>query len=158
MKMKKTRRKIGDVVKIRLDNNEICFGHVLKEPLVAFYDMKVEAESIVRIDDVVESPILFKVWVMNNAITSGRWEVIGNVELSESLSEPVTFFKQDRINKKVTLYDDSKDIPSTYQECLGLERASVWGANHIEDRLRDHYLGVENIWVKSLELEAQQDD
>lgn len=151
--MKKTRRKAGDIVKIRLEDNGICFAHILEEPLVAFYDRKIAADSEISLNEIVTLPVLFKVWVMNKAVTSGRWEVIGNVSPNEELLKPVKFFKQDRINKKISLYVNEEDIPATYKDCVGLERAAVWGAQHIEDRLRDHYLGVDNIWVESLKIE-----
>jgi hypothetical protein len=38
------------------------------------------------------------------------------------------------------------------EEVKGLERAAVWEADHIEDRLTDYIDGKENKWVKSLEL------
>lgn len=141
---------IGDIVKVDLGDGYYSFGRVLEEPLIAFYDKRVMETP--PIDEIISSPILFKIWVMNHAITSGRWEVIFNKSLDDNLKQPVHFFKQDPINKQVCLYVNSEEIPATKEECEGLERAAVWNPAHVEDRLRDHYLGIPNQWVESLRL------
>lgn len=148
--MKKFKRKVGDIVKIQIEDEDYCFGHLLEEPLIAFYDLKSDRDP--TIEDLVQLPILFKIWVMNHAITSGRWRIIGHHPLNSKLSESVKFFKQDPISKKIYLYENSKEVPSSYGQCEGLERAAVWSPEHVEDRLRDHYLGMTNKWVESLKL------
>lgn len=148
MAKKKIPLQVGDIVKIRLSDGEFCFGRVLNEPLMAFYDIK--SNSVPDIGVIISSPILFKIWVMNHAVTSGRWEVIGNKPLDSDLEEVPKFFKQDPINKKFCLYYDGKEIPATLKDCKGLERAAVWEPTHVEDRLRDYYDGVSNQWVESL--------
>lgn len=150
MRSKKLKRRIGDVVKIPLEDGSSCFGRVLDEPLVAFYDIKTDLQP--SIDEIVRLPVLFKVWVMNHAITSGRWEVIGHHDVDNALMEPVRFFKQDPITKEVCIYLNSEEIAATREQCKDLERAAVWNPEHIEDRLRDHYLGVPNKWVESLKM------
>jgi hypothetical protein len=145
---KRIRRRIGDVVKIPLGTGYYGFGRILKEPLVAFYDLRVQA--VPNIETIISARVLFKVWVMNHAVTSGRWEVIGNRPLEpDMIAEPV-FFKQDPINNKFFKYYKSTAVAATRQECLGLERAAVWEPEHVEDRLRDYYEGVPNKWVESL--------
>ena len=37
--------------------------------------------------------------------------------------------------------------PCNKEKASGLERASVWGENHIEDRIRDYYNNVPCIWL-----------
>ena len=150
MRNKKIERTVGDVIKIAFEDGNICFGRVLEEPLIAFYDLK--TDSVPEIDEVISLPILFKVWVMNHAITSGSWEVVGHKKLEASLTEPVQFFKQDPISKGVCLYVNSEEVPAAREQCEGLERAAVWNPEHVEDRLRDYYLGVPNQWVESLKL------
>tara|TARA_R110002073_G_scaffold34432_1_gene102173 strand:+ start:1043 stop:1498 length:456 start_codon:yes stop_codon:yes gene_type:complete len=147
---KKIERHVGDIVKVRLEDGDFCFGRILEEPLVAFYDLK--TVRISSVEEIVKRPILFKIWVMNHAINSGAWEVIGHHELEDDLKEPVRFFKQDPISKGVCLYINSEEVPATREQCEGLDRAAVWNPEHVEDRLRDHYLGVPNQWVESLKL------
>lgn len=150
MRNKKIERIVGDIVKIQLVDGDVCFGRVLEEPLVAFYDLKIN--HIPLYEEVAERPILFKIWVMNHSITNGAWEVIGHCELEDDLKEPVRFFKQDPISKEICIYLNTEEISSTREQCEGLDRAAVWNPEHVEDRLWDHYLGVPNKWVESLKL------
>lgn len=139
---------VGDVIKINLKNGLYCFGQVLNEPLMVFYE--IQSTTIPKIGDIVSSPVLFKICVMNYAVTSGRWEVIGNSPLDSKLMTEPKFFNQDAISKEFCIYFKDKEIPATREECEGLERAAVWDPSHVEDRLRDYYAGVPNQWVESL--------
>jgi hypothetical protein len=40
----------------------------------------------------------------------------------------------------------------TPEECVGLERAAVWDAEHVTARLRDHYSGRPNAYLESMQL------
>lgn len=96
---------------------------------------------------------MFTVWVTNDAVTSGRWPVIGNVSLSPELEVAPKFFKQDPISKTFSIYHQGQETSASLAECGNLERAAVWEPSHIEDRLRDHYLGIPNQWVESLKAQ-----
>ena len=64
---------------------------------------------------------------------------------------PIAFFIQDPINGEFSIYSDGgKIVPATPEEIVGLESASVWDPGHVEDRLRDYFLGVPNKWEVSL--------
>ena len=150
MKTKKVTPIIGDIVKITLEDGDACFSRVLEKPLFAFYDLKVK--QVPSKEDIIKSPIMFKIWVMDYAITTNIWKIIGNIPLEQKLVAPVTFFTQDIISKKTYLYLNSEKIPATFEQCENLEKAAVWDPIHVEDRLRDYYLGVPNKWVESLKL------
>jgi len=151
MAKKKAPLQVGDVVKIDLGGGSISFGRVLEEPLIAFYDL--EASEVPDLQVILELPVLFTVWVMNDAVTSGRWPVIGNVSLSPELEVAPKFFKQDPISKKFSIYHLGKETSASLAECENLERAAVWEPSHVEDRLRDHCLGIPNQWVESLKAQ-----
>ena len=148
---KKIKRKVGDVLAIKLEDGSFSFGRVLEEPLIAFYDCK--SVDKLSLEEIVSKPIIFKVWVMNSAVESGRWEVLGNEPLDQGLEEIPKFFKQSPLNKKFSIYYQGVETPSTKEECQELERAAVWDPEHVEDRLRDHYEGVPNQWVESLKAQ-----
>lgn len=148
MTKKKIPMQSGDIVKIDLGDDSFCFGRVLEEPHIAFYDLK--AIVAPDIQTIVALPILFIVWVMNNAVTSGRWPIIGNLPLDSELEGSPKFFKQDPINKTFSIYHRGQETSATLAECEKLERAAVWDPSHIEDRLHDYYSGVQNQWVESL--------
>jgi len=83
--MKRPRRREGDLVAIDLGDGTLAFGRVLKEPLLAFYDLRVRNEEIPALSEILTRPVLWRIWVMNHAITRGRWKVLGHVPLEEPL-------------------------------------------------------------------------
>lgn len=150
-KSKKVRRRLGDVVAIPLDDASYGFGRVLAEPLIAFYDLR--SGEIPSLDTIVAAPIAFRVCVMNSAVTGGTWPVLGNAPLSEELLVAPKFRKRDPISGKITIYCEGTETPATKEQCAGLECAAVWSLSHIVDRLRAHFAGVPNKWVRSLEFD-----
>ena len=56
--MKKNKRLIGDILKIPLGDNSFCFGRVLEEPLIAFYDLK--TNQIPPPQEIISLPVLFR--------------------------------------------------------------------------------------------------
>ncbi len=149
-------RRVGDIVEICPGDDWRSYARVLREPLLAFYDLK--SKKGVAIEEVVEKPILWRLMVMNYAVTSGRWRVIGNRPLEKDFELEPTFFKVDPISKQVSLYRNAEEWPATREECHGLERAAVWDPEHVEERLLDHFAGRSNRWVKEMSLEADLDN
>jgi hypothetical protein len=149
--------KVGDILRINLGNGIFGYGRVLLDPLMAFYDIKTEENKIPTIDDIVRSPILFRVWVMRSAIKSDNWEILGNIPVDTSLSIQPDFFKQDPISKKFYIYRDAKDILVSREACIGLERAAVWEAAHVENRLRNYFMGVPDPMTERLKLPEKDD-
>ena len=117
---------------------------------MAFYDL--QSTKKLPIEEIKEAGIAFKVWVMDKPITTGRWPIIGNLPLTEELTKPIAFVNQDPISKRIYKLQNSIEMDICKEEALQLERAAVWSACHIEDRLADHFAGVENKWVKSLQV------
>jgi hypothetical protein len=158
MKKKRIRRLEGQVVRIDLKDGTQAFARVLKSPLFAFYDELFTLNENPSIEEIIALPIAFKIDIMHYAITSGIWEVVGRVPLSEDLKEIPRFFKQDMMNGAISIYQEIPElapyyeIPATLAEIEGLECAAVWDPEHVEDRLRDHFAGRPNIWVESLKI------
>ena len=57
---------------------------------------------------------------------------------------------QDVITKEFSIYHQGNILPATYEEIKNLECAAVWEPEHVEDRLRDYFSGVPNVWVEDL--------
>lgn len=147
---KRVRRRVGDVVSIPLSQMRFGFGWVLEEPLVAFFDHE-DANRQPSAEQIAQYPVAFRIWVMNHAITEGRWPVIGRVAITQELKEAPWFFKQDPLSGRLTITrDGAVEIPSTLEQCSHLERAAVWEPEHVEERLRDHFAGMPNKWVNSM--------
>lgn len=151
--MKKSiRRRVGDILEIDLGDGNLAYGRVLEDPVFGFYDLR--AAKTPEISSILAAPIRFKVCVMKRAVSSGRWRVIGNKPLEPDLAKRVKFFMVDIISKAITIYDDGHEVPATIEECRGLECAAAWEAEHVEDRLRDEFAGVKNVWHEQLTIET----
>lgn len=149
MTRKRQKRRIGDILKIDLGDGSLAFARVLEEPLIAFYDLR--ADVPIAVERIIQSPIAFKIWVMNYAVTSGEWPVIGHAPLDEDLKEEPRFFKKDAISGQLSIYwGNGCEKPATLEDIEGLECAAVWEPEHVVDRLRDHFAGRPNMWVESL--------
>jgi len=153
----KRRRRIkeGDVFGIELDDSLYGYGVVLNSILMGFYELKTKnlEQDLNRI---VSQKFLFKVCVMKYAFKSKKWNFIDNYAVSDELKEQVYFFKQDPFDKSISVYfekdKDCFEFPATYEEVKDFERAAVWDPEHVEDRLRDYFNGVPNVWVEQLRL------
>ena len=151
------RRREGDILRIDLGDGRHSYAQVAPEPVVVFFHGTCTAdlppESVARL------PVLFRLWVMNHAVTRGRWPVVGRHSLAaENAVEPF-FFKQDAISGRLSLYhssfaDTNYERPASLADCQGLECAAVWEPEHVEDRLRDHFAGLPNRWAESLTIDT----
>jgi len=155
-KPKKTRRKIGDILQIKLNNDFHVYGHVTTDPAIIFYDGMFKKD--LPLDEIIKLPVLFTLFVYNYAITQGIWPVIGNSKLSEEKLVHPYMYKQDTFTKKLYIYhadfaDTNYERPATIEECKGLECAAVWEPEHVVDRLLDHYAGRPNKWVEQLAIQ-----
>ncbi len=152
--MKRPYRTPGNVVLIPLSDGKYTYGRVINAPLMAFYDLR--SAEILPVEEVVKSRVLFKIWVMNSAISKHHWRVLGNLPLENELIAVAEFYKWDMISKKFSVYEgDGQERPATLEECTNLECAAVWSAEHVESRLEDHFAGRENKWVNSLKATTQ---
>jgi hypothetical protein len=147
------RGKVGDVVKIDIGNGNFGYGRVLPEPLMAFYDIQ-STEPLVM-EEVIKYPILFLVSVMYRAVKSERWEIIGDRPLEDSLKVKPRFFVHDMLSKEFSIYYEGNITPASREKCIGLERAAVWEAAHVENRLRNHFAGVPDPMTERLKLPAE---
>jgi hypothetical protein len=147
---RKIRRNPGDVIAIPLGDGTFGFGRVLREPLIAFYDLR--SSNLLRLEEILCAPVFLTLLVMNYPITSGSWPVIGNAPLPNELLKEPLFFKKDPITGALTVYRDStgEEVPATREECKELECAAVWEPHHIADRLQDHFANRTNKWVESM--------
>jgi len=145
------KQKRGDIVRIEIGNGKQFHAVALTNPLFAFLDGVSERGEPVQ--DVRDRAVLFKLWVMDSAVKSGRWAVVGKVDLpTVSTLDGAVFFKQDRISGNITAYDTvmSAEPTLSFEEADRLECAAVWSPEHVEDRLRDHLDGISNKWWASM--------
>jgi hypothetical protein len=152
MATKRQQRTIGAIVQVSLGDGTHSYAITLPDADYAFFDCKCSTDLEVK--EIISRPVLFRVAVYKSAVTKGRWQKVGKVPaLPPELAQPMPKFIQDALcPDRFTIYLAGKTKPATLEECEGLERCAVWEAEHVEDRLRDHYAGVPNKWVRSLQI------
>lgn len=150
MATKRQRWTYGAVVTIPLGDADHSYAQMLEDGEYAFFDSRTREE--LPVEAVVTRPVLFRLWVMQYAHSKGRWQKVGKARVSPVLKKPVLRYNQDPIRPQdIRLtYDGCTGPLASVADCEGLECAAVWDPEHVEDRLRDHYAGVPNIWALSL--------
>lgn len=143
--------KPGNFFAVPLSEDDFGFGRVIRFPIVAIYDARHPA--VLSPEELSGMPVLWKLLVYRYTLSAARWPVIGHRELEPDLAEQVLFFKQDFFTQKTEIYhEDGTETPASIEECLGLERAAVWDAEPVEQRIRDHFAGIPNQSVIALRL------
>lgn len=146
------RRGIGVVLKVPLGDQVHCYAWTLPEADFVLFDLLTGSD--VPVIDVVKHPIAFRVAVNGSAYLDGRWLRVGKSQPSPHLLAPVPKFMQDVLTGRFKIYLGGEIRPAKLEECVGLERCAVWSPEQVEDRLRDHFAGRVNKWVKSLAIDA----
>ena len=137
---------MGSVLKIDLGGGYHGYGRILEKASYAFYDIRTTDE--LQISEIISHRILFIVAVYNYAVNSGRWLKIGKpINLESNLLVLPNKYIQDVINpKEFSIYEPNSGVISSAkkEDCIGLEVAAVWEAEHVEERLRNYFDGVSN--------------
>lgn len=135
-------------------NNKFYYAQILNSKGCAFFDFESE-KSIKDFSILNDKNILFIVRVYDEVISKGKWLKIGNMDIRKNLIiEPFKFI-QDSLNlNNFERYNPNTGeiTKATRAQVEGLECAAVWEAEHVEDRLRDHYNGIPSAWVQQLAI------
>jgi hypothetical protein len=150
--MKRQRLKEGAIVKIPLQDGYHSYGRLLYNPYVEIFDYHTK-EDVTNMDEIVSKPVLFTLSVYNDAITKGRWKIVGEKLYSPDKKIPLQFMQDITDPKECHLIDALGNMRRvSLKECRGYERAVVWEPEHIEERIEDHFAGRSNIWVETFKL------
>ena len=141
----------GSLLRISLGDGTCSYVRVLPKSQVAVYAHR-DSGTGDAYSLAYDSKILWTLTVMKSALKSGRWTVVDYRPLEPELLAPVCYFIKDRISGRFSVYrsSDGSTRESDFEECNGLEAAAVWEAEHVEDRLRDHFSGRPNVWAEQL--------
>lgn len=138
-------------MEINIEGQYYVYAQILSKGLgYAFFDFK-SKEKLRDFNILLNSKVLFIVMVYNDIITKGVWLKVGKLPIRDDLLVQPMKFIQDNLNPNNFEHynpNTGKITKATKEECVGLERASVWDANHVEDRIRDYYLGVPCTWLR----------
>lgn len=145
----------GAILEIKIDDQYYVYAQILRGGLgYAFFDYK-SIKKLENFEVLNDAPVLFIIMVYDYIITKGEWLKVAKLPLRKELLVLPMQYIQDKSNpNSFELYNPNTGeiISSTKEKCIGLESASVWAANHVEDRIRDHYLGVPNVWLQQLKI------
>lgn len=146
----------GAILEIAIEGGYYVYSQILLECLgYAFFDYR--AYNQIKEVGILETKnILFILMVYDDVITSGHWKKVGKLRIREDLKiQPNKFIYHKGENPEYEIYNpNTGEIRrSTKEQVKGLECAAVWEANHVEDRIRDHYLGVPCIWMEGMTVE-----
>jgi hypothetical protein len=151
--MKRQKRAIGSILQIDLKDDTHSYAIVLDKASIAVFNIKTKED--VSILNILNKEVLFIVAVYNSAITSGRWKKIGTTIPDNRFTNLPLKFIQDSINPQIfEIYNPNTGLttPATKEQCLNLECAAVWEAEHVESRILDNFNGQENIWLRQLQI------
>ena len=135
--------KPGTFLRIPLADGSYGYGRAISEVYIAFYNHRTTSPSE-DLDAIEASSLLFTQAV--RVFNDSGWEMLGIRPLMGEVARPVVAFWQDIADyRNCEIFDTAgMDRPVTPEECIGLERASVWDDWHIERRLLDHFMGRPN--------------
>jgi hypothetical protein len=160
-KKKRQRIKDGAVVKINLSENRLIFGRLIVGR-IGIYDFVVpQSEQLPEIEVIISKPTFLYCSVYNDVITKGVFEIIGFKELTKDEIDKIPAkFMQDLVNIDdcVIFWPDGRERRATPQECIDLERSSVWEAEGLVQRIEDHYAGKRNFHVELDKVILSKDD
>lgn len=156
---RRMKRVVGDVLKIDFGDGTHSYAQVSTDPLIIFFDCRTSED--LSVEEVAFLPVAFRLWVHNKDIEKGNWGRIGNAPVRAELLIQPLMFKQDPISGRLAHHHNSFEATNyerdaRLSECRGLECAAVWEARHVEDRLRDHFAGVENKWVRCMAIDESK--
>ena len=119
----------GAIVQLPLSASQHSYAQMLDEPEYAFFDIRTSRG--LDPDEVVRRAVLFRLWVMRNAHSQGRWLKIGNAPVGKDLQKPIGRYKQDAITGELsTTFHGTDETPATRAQCRRLECAAVWDPEH----------------------------
>jgi hypothetical protein len=144
-------------VRVPLGDGLCGYGRQLADGVqMEFYDVARPCAEDVDLEAVRACGLAFQVGVHDDAFREGgTWTPLGVVPLTEQERTVLTeTFRQDAVDGSLWIYwvdagtGGWGERPATYDEVLGLERASIWEPEHVEDRLRDHFSGRPCRWIE----------
>ncbi|WP_238750869.1 immunity 26/phosphotriesterase HocA family protein [Neolewinella maritima] len=151
--MKKQHMTTGAVLEIHSGTN-YYYAQILASKSCAFFDTQLD-EPLENCGILYGSPVAFIVRVYDDVITSGLWQKKCKLPITDSLKDEPLKFIQDNLNpNNLELYNPVTGAitKATKDQCLGLEAAAVWEADHVISRLQDHFADRPNVWVEQLSI------
>ena len=127
------KRKLGDVYAFILPNGQYAFAHVLQEAAIGVYKHLGTSLNDLPTDN---NEYMFIISVYRSVFS--KWIFIANRPFEtedDAWAPPRCMY--DRIGQSFHQYYRGKIIPSTKEECVGLEPMAVWNECHLICRMME---------------------
>jgi hypothetical protein len=147
---KKIEPKRGDVFEIPLPDGRRGYGQVLDATMSGFF--AIASDDRLPIEEVVASPVAFRIWCMSDCIRKGIWPIIGNLPLPPAMREPLKLFRTTHpdfwflIEWRPETGGGERRVPK--EEVSGLEADGMWLPENVAQRLLMHLRGEPCPWVE----------
>jgi hypothetical protein len=142
----------GGIVKIEFDNPYHTYGRILNYHDVALYDFKTD-QDVTDLSEIVKRPIIYKMIVNEGGVKYGKWPIIGVLPLERELQTSKYYLEEIGRPDLCKIIENGNiryNVPK--EEGIGLEVGAVWDPIHVEEFLRDHYAGKENINLRQIDI------
>lgn len=145
------RYKAGTVFELNIDGI-YYYAQSLHYGNMAYFDYRSD-KPIVDILELTNAPVLFVAYTHSYILTKKLWKKVGYLDIREELKDDIIFFIYSKVDGTFEKYSSKTGevFPSSLEDCRGLEICAVWDKNHIEDRIRDYYLGVPCVWLNNID-------
>lgn len=158
--------KEGSIVAINLSDNRTVFGRVVpsvatKIIVYSYVHPTDKMQELDNMQEIINSEILFYCGIYEDLLKKGTFKTIGTASFSEDeISRIPPFFKQDKsgIQKCKIFWIDGSERPAKPEECIGLERSSVWPEKGLQKRIEDALDGKKNPHVELNKVILNADD
>lgn len=146
--------KPGTFLRFPLADGSFGYGRALEPLHDAFYEHRTESPDS-DLERIASKPNLFRIAVRHEERSD--WDAIGWSEIDERLAQPIVHFRQALGDfRRCTIFDTVGNSRSAEpQECVGIERLTVWEQLGVEIRLFDTFMGRPNATVERLKVRLQ---
>ena len=137
--------KIGNIYAIPLNDSEFSYAQVCVSGDMVFFALKSKEHP--TLEEIVSSPIAFRVTVALDAAKLGKWILIGNAPLQGVAAEMGVYKLRPVGSEKIYLYKKGgaaivSDLEVISEESAkNLEVVATWFSMHVETRLEDFFDG-----------------
>jgi Immunity protein 26 len=148
--MKRQQITVGAILEININNEYYVYAQILKKASYVFFDYKSKTK-LEKLETLLIVPIIFIVAIYNDVINKGLWLKIGKLEIRKDFENlPMKFIQDIQKLDSFELYNPNTGLitPTTKDKIIDLERAAVWEAYAIEERIKDYYNGIPSDWLK----------
>jgi hypothetical protein len=152
-RLTKVKRQIvrsGDVFSVPIGDGCFSYGQQLDRISTCFFDLK--STTVPSVEKVLSSKPLFTIIVHISCFRNMHWKKIGKGPVAGVPELPRSYFiKEIGFKDKFSILTAGVRRPADRAECVGLERAAVWTAENVEERLRLHFSG--GTWIDNIDEE-----